>query len=267
MTQTFKHDFFLMAEFCEQQGPVPLLILPSSGNFDLNKFVVRILASDHTRKNDPRGMSGGWQSPEDTQVYLSDSSQGAHAYVHHMTLHDIQARGYVRPICLCYVTNDADKIMNNFEQLLLAFTIISHLMKYGNNYVFVSDILDSVTSLIKQMETNPNVLQEFNQSIQITSIEDPQDTPQKVYKDLTPEIVRAIAEDLKELKYRYRMFLTEESALPKHTSDALQGISFYCNNSSMTSTIPYQQSSGNSTLHLISQYLVHNGVSSGMLSK
>jgi len=80
----FKNDFILIAEFCEQQGPVPLFILPtpkSNEKFDLSKFVVRILASDHTRKLDPKGMSAGWHSPEDTQVYLTDAHQGAHAYV------------------------------------------------------------------------------------------------------------------------------------------------------------------------------------------
>lgn len=74
-------DFFVMAEFCEQQGPVALIVEPTAGAFDLNKFVVRILTSDHTRKMDPRGMSSGWCSPEDTQVYMTDSAQDSHAYV------------------------------------------------------------------------------------------------------------------------------------------------------------------------------------------
>lgn len=78
------HDFILMAEFCEQRGPVPIMVWPhgSGGQrFDLNKFVVRILSSDHTRRLDPRGMSVGWQNPDDTQIYLTDESQGAHCYV------------------------------------------------------------------------------------------------------------------------------------------------------------------------------------------
>lgn len=82
-TPSFNNDFILIAEFCEQRGPVPLLVFPPRGSdkFDLNKFVVRILTSDHTRKVDPRGVSPGWYNPEDTQLYLTDSQQGAHAYV------------------------------------------------------------------------------------------------------------------------------------------------------------------------------------------
>jgi len=80
----FRHDFIVIAEFCEQKGPSPLLILPndrSAEQFNVQKFVTRVLAGDHTRKHDKQGDNCTWICPEDTQVYLTDSAQGAFAYV------------------------------------------------------------------------------------------------------------------------------------------------------------------------------------------
>ncbi len=84
-TAHFTHDFIVMTEFCEQRGPTPLIVWPhdkSHSYFDLNRFVVRVLSSDHTRKMDPRGTNAAaWSSPDDTQIYLTDELQRAHAYV------------------------------------------------------------------------------------------------------------------------------------------------------------------------------------------
>lgn len=80
----FRKDFIVMAEFCEQKGPTPLLILPSERSlerFNVQKFVTRVLAGDHTRKHDKLGDNLTWICPEDTQVYLTDPVQGAFAYV------------------------------------------------------------------------------------------------------------------------------------------------------------------------------------------
>jgi hypothetical protein len=83
-TTTFP-DFILLAEFCEQRGPVTLLTVPEKRthfeHFDFDSFARRILSSDHTRKMDPGGCNSGWVSPEDTMIYLRDTSQKAHAYV------------------------------------------------------------------------------------------------------------------------------------------------------------------------------------------
>ena len=38
------------------------------------------------------------------------------------TLYDINARGFVRPICLSFITSDPDKIMANFEELCREFS-------------------------------------------------------------------------------------------------------------------------------------------------
>jgi hypothetical protein len=90
-------DFILLAEFCEQRGPVTLLTIPFKRkefeDFDFNSFVRRILSSDHTRKNDPSGSNSGLFGTEDTVVYLRDSAQKAHAYVN---IHSL--------LCICFLS-------------------------------------------------------------------------------------------------------------------------------------------------------------------
>jgi hypothetical protein len=41
--------------------------------------------------------------------------------VHHFTLLDVFARGYVRPICMSYITRHPTKIMDNFASLMKKF--------------------------------------------------------------------------------------------------------------------------------------------------
>ena len=50
---------------------------------------------------------GKFTITEDTQVVMcAEGDSGWHAYVHYMTLFDINARGFVRPFCLCFVTTN-----------------------------------------------------------------------------------------------------------------------------------------------------------------
>ena len=44
----FEHDFILLSEFSELDGPKPLLTIPSNlkTDFDLNAFAVRIMSAD-----------------------------------------------------------------------------------------------------------------------------------------------------------------------------------------------------------------------------
>ena len=59
----------------------------------------------------------------------------------------MEARGYVRPLCLCYVTQEESKVMQNFERLMEWFNQISGMMKFGNNCVFLSDIQSRIQHL------------------------------------------------------------------------------------------------------------------------
>eukprot|EP01116_Phalansterium_solitarium_P023204 TRINITY_DN800_c0_g1_i2.p1 TRINITY_DN800_c0_g1~~TRINITY_DN800_c0_g1_i2.p1 ORF type:complete len:830 (+),score=82.66 TRINITY_DN800_c0_g1_i2:2097-4586(+) len=81
-------------------------------------------------------------SSEDTQVVMPvASSRGpAAAYVHHLTLLDIFARGYVRPLALSYVTHEPAKLMAHFAQLHTAFAKCAAMYKLPNRLVFRHDV-------------------------------------------------------------------------------------------------------------------------------
>ncbi|XP_076846090.1 guanine nucleotide exchange protein smcr8b isoform X2 [Brachyhypopomus gauderio] len=77
---------------------------------------------------------------EDSKVVLGDSREGAYAYVHHLTLYDLEARGFVRPFCIAYVSSEEEKIMRNFSQLSDEFSKVSECLKTGNRKNFANEL-------------------------------------------------------------------------------------------------------------------------------
>lgn len=147
-TAQFTRDFILVAEFSEQVGPKPVLTIPDDprviGSFDLNHFSVRIMSVDYQA-------SGPCQAPhtspgprlnfsEDSRVILGDSAEDAFAYVHHMTLYDLEARGMVRPFCVAYVCSDQAKLMENFSELSTCFSQAADSLKTGNRQAFSMEL-------------------------------------------------------------------------------------------------------------------------------
>lgn len=147
---SFTEDFICISEFSEIVGPVPLFCIPDKavGSFNLEKFVIRIMAVDYQNKVQDTG-----SFMEDTQVVISETSEDAYAYVHHFTIMDVLARGYVRPFCVSYITRHPTKIMENFADMLEKFIKISEAFKKGNQLVFLSDIEKRMADLhhTKQM--------------------------------------------------------------------------------------------------------------------
>ncbi len=58
-----------------------------------------------------------------------------------------RAAGYVRPICLSYVTSDNHKLMKNFKVLLKHFTDVSNILKTGNYELFREDLKKRMADL------------------------------------------------------------------------------------------------------------------------
>ncbi|XP_033740175.1 guanine nucleotide exchange protein smcr8a-like [Pecten maximus] len=83
---------------------------------------------------------GGFQMTEDTQVILSENSKCVYAFVHHFVLFDKQARGYVRPFAVSYVTNDQRKLVCFYEELSSHLKKVARYFKYGNRMVFKNDV-------------------------------------------------------------------------------------------------------------------------------
>ncbi|XP_056136690.1 guanine nucleotide exchange protein smcr8a-like [Lampris incognitus] len=144
----FHRDFILVAEFSEQVGPRPVLTIPNDpsvvGSFDLNHFSLRIMSVDY---------QVSWPGPvspaspglrltfsEDSEVVLGDSDEGAFAFVHHLTLYDLEARGLVRPFCIAYVSSDQAKLTEHFFELSTCLAQASESLKTGNRRAFATEL-------------------------------------------------------------------------------------------------------------------------------
>ncbi|XP_029289567.1 guanine nucleotide exchange protein smcr8b [Cottoperca gobio] len=144
----FHRDFILVAEFSEQVGPQPVLTIPDNprvvGSFDLNHFSVRIMSVDYQASgpghSPPASPGPRLNFSEDSKVVLGDSADDAFAYVHHMTLYDLEARGMVRPFCMAYVCSDQKKLMENFSELSTSFSQASDSLKTGNRQAFSMEL-------------------------------------------------------------------------------------------------------------------------------
>ncbi|CAL8304828.1 unnamed protein product [Merluccius merluccius] len=143
----FTKDFILISEFSEQVGPQPLLTIPDDpkvcGSFDLNYFSLRIMSVDYQASFVGHPPGSGYPRlsfVEDSRVVLGDSKEGAFAYVHHLTLYDLEARGFVRPFCMAYVSADERKIMMQFEELTRRFSQASECLKTGNRRAFAKEL-------------------------------------------------------------------------------------------------------------------------------
>lgn len=143
----FSKDFILISEFSEQVGPQPLLTIPDDpkvcGTFDLNYFSLRIMSVDYQASfvGHPPGTSyPKLNFVEDSKVVLGDSKEGAFAYVHHLTLYDLEARGFVRPFCMAYISADERKIMQQFQLLSAGFSRASECLKSGNRKAFANEL-------------------------------------------------------------------------------------------------------------------------------
>lgn len=144
----FHRDFILVAEFSEKVGPKPVLAIPDDprviGSFDLNHFSVRLMSVDYQASGPghapPASPGPHLNFSEDSKVVLGDSAEDAFAYVHHMTLYDLEARGMVRPFCMAYVCSDQAKLMENFSELSKSFSQASDSLKTGNRQAFSMEL-------------------------------------------------------------------------------------------------------------------------------
>ncbi|KAK2916563.1 hypothetical protein QQF64_025103 [Cirrhinus molitorella] len=157
----FPKDFILISEFSEQVGPQPLLTIPNDpkvcGTFDLNYFSLRIMSVDYQASfvgHPPGSNYPKLNFVEDSKVVLGDSKEGAFAYVHHLTLYDLEARGFVRPFCMAYISADERKIMHQFQEMSAEFSKASEFLKSGNRRAFANEL----EKKLKDLEYTRSVL-------------------------------------------------------------------------------------------------------------
>ncbi|KAI9469866.1 MAG: hypothetical protein EXX96DRAFT_623462 [Benjaminiella poitrasii] len=146
-------------------------------SFDFNAFVLRVVSVDRSTEFEQidevlletstttsfsvfedATTSSLFSIPDDTQVYFTDSEHNFFAFTHHLTLFDINARGYVHPVALSYITRDPDKIINRFDELMHKFNEVSTRMKKGNYSNFILDLKYRLLDLehTQSVLMNPN---------------------------------------------------------------------------------------------------------------
>lgn len=165
-------DIVVLAEFSEIEGPMPLLSIPQlpSLQIDLNEFVVKVLSTDYLNT------SGEFRVYEDTQLVQQDLTPGVHVYVHYFTLYDVRARGFVRPMCLSYISADHQKLLYYFSHLKQKFTAATEFLKMSNFTWFSKEM----EGLIRDLEyTKDRFIHSQRTTFAPTSLESTRDSPSK----------------------------------------------------------------------------------------
>ena len=69
-----------------------------------------------------------------------DSANSVAACVHHFNLYDLEARGFVRPFCIAYISYDRIKPVVYFDSIRKRFNEITDLLKKSNFNIFKLDL-------------------------------------------------------------------------------------------------------------------------------
>nr|CAD7397878.1 unnamed protein product [Timema poppensis] len=145
-----QEDFIIFAEFSEVTGPIPLLTIPTyieDSDIDLNSIILRIMSVDYQANS-----GGPFTMCQDAQVVRPEVLPGIYAYVHYFTLQDLQARGFVRPLCMAYLTPDRLKLDSILVELREHFLQTTHIMKFNNRQWFMEELCKTLHNL-KQTQT------------------------------------------------------------------------------------------------------------------
>ena len=158
-------DIVMVAEFSEQEGPRPLIILSEGYDetlFDANSFAVRIMSVDSSAppsvgvtgdNNDDDPIFYGGQ---DVSFRLAQDSVGIHletadnrvvSHVRHFTLYDLEARGFVRPFCVAYITQNSDKLVRRHDLIDAKFNEATSAFKRGNFHQFSRELQKRLVDL------------------------------------------------------------------------------------------------------------------------
>ena len=148
-----EEDFIVFAEFSEVKGPVALFTVPSyvqhNDKIDVNSFIMRIMSVDYQAN-----LGGRFSIAQDTQTLQTYVSHGRHAYVHYFTLNDLHARGFVRPLCVAYVSSNQNKLHRIFPELRERFLKVTEFIKVNNRQHFKNEISSVLLSMKGTLSTS-----------------------------------------------------------------------------------------------------------------
>ncbi|XP_022247011.1 uncharacterized protein LOC106463721 isoform X2 [Limulus polyphemus] len=157
-----REDFIVIAECSEVCGPLPLITIPENGGdgVDLNEFVVRILSADYEGLG-----SSGAVPPGDASLLIPDAMRDVHTLVKYFVLMDSRARGFVRPMCMAYVTSDKFKLLTNAPDIEEVLQKTSKILKHSNRKQFLRELENLMEDLDHSKNSVRSDLQQTKQHI------------------------------------------------------------------------------------------------------
>eukprot|EP00667_Euglena_gracilis_P018689 EG_transcript_19894 len=154
-------NFVLFCEFeClkEQRGPVLLQFTNVHGTISadtfiplqqeafqdcLNDFILRIMTQDSHASNQEELEIIPFAYPPDSQVVLHKvrfDTFSCSCLVHHFVLLDLEARGYIRPFCLVYLTAHEEELHADLLVLMKVLDVAASMLKRGADATFQTDL-------------------------------------------------------------------------------------------------------------------------------
>ncbi|KAK2716329.1 uncharacterized protein LOC136041860 [Artemia franciscana] len=122
-------DYCVLAEFSEIHGPSTLICVPSDPQFQskINSMVLRIMTVDYQ----PPGRLHS-RLLYNTYALLNHIVPGVNGFVTYFTLYDPDARGFVRPACLLFLSKCFEKLSFVMKELRADMVKIIDKMKSAN---------------------------------------------------------------------------------------------------------------------------------------
>ncbi|CAL8133855.1 unnamed protein product [Orchesella dallaii] len=152
------HDFIIIAEFSELEGPIPLCTIPNDAadktDIPMNDFVVHLMSTDYQVNT-----VGQFRICQDTQVMRKNVFPDVHVFMQYFTLYDIKARGFVRPFCLGYVSKDHKKLDKYVNFLITEFAKVTAILEDSNRRWFSKELR---LYLDKLQHAKESYIQEFS---------------------------------------------------------------------------------------------------------
>jgi Vesicle coat protein involved in Golgi to plasma membrane transport len=185
----------------------PVLMVPRElqpQEFDLEQFVLRVLAIDFQNKSRASNLSAGLITvpgfgghTEELQSILHERDR--HVYVHHLHIPDFQARGFSRPLCLCYVTAHPDKVVHQYEEISQRFQDICTILRDGAKRQFRLDLDACIARTSDQIDTPQCSPISSQSTLPISSASSPPSSPSSLSCSDAPILQQRSKHNIREL--------------------------------------------------------------------
>lgn len=144
-------DMLIVGEFDEMKGPSVVKLLPETAD-SVNAFLIvqRVLSINFSTQTDNEDTDCTNETAVSGMHFESDVSmlwsfEGGEMYVYFITLYDLEARGYTRRVCMCYVTSNSGHLRPKLDLLEDGFSAAAAVTQRSNFVSFLTDLAMALT--------------------------------------------------------------------------------------------------------------------------